>query len=64
MVVKLQIIESFSNTASPLRIMVVTVAFGMGVDIPDVQKIVPIYVQETRRGGRDGKLTVALLLTQ
>ena len=44
--------------------MVVTVAFGIGVDIPDVRKIVSIYVQETRRGGRDGKLTVALLFTQ
>ena len=69
--VKIQIIESFGNTASPLRIVIATVAFGMGVDIPDVQKIIHCgapddlasYIQETGRGGRDGKLTVALLLT-
>lgn len=69
--VKSQIIESFNKTTSPLRIVVATVAFAMGVDTPDVRKIIHYgapsdmlsYIQETGRGGRDGKLTVAVLLS-
>ena len=45
--------------------------FGMGVDTPDVRKIIHLgfpgdispYIQETGLGGRDGKLTTAMLLT-
>ena len=68
--VKAQIIESFSSLSSPLRIVCATIAFGMGVDTPDVRKIIHFgapndlhsYIQETGRGGRDGKATLALLL--
>lgn len=68
--VKTQIITSFSKS-SPLRIVCATVAFGMGLDCPDVRQIVHLgppddiesYIQETGRGGRDGKPSLALLLS-
>ncbi|XP_065892835.1 uncharacterized protein [Dysidea avara] len=66
--VKQQIIKSFRNPSAPLRIVCATIAFGMGIDTPDVHRIIHFgapshlhsYIQET---GRDGKLTVATLLT-
>ena len=68
--VKTQIVECFSSLSSPLRIVCATVAFGMGVDTPDVRQVIHYgapndlhsYIQETGRGGRDGKLTIAKLL--
>ena len=53
-----------------LRIVCATFIFGMRVDTPGVHKIIhlgapsdiPVYIQETGRGGRDGKLTTAVLL--
>ena len=42
-----------------------TVAFGMGIDCPDVYWVVPddaeLYVQESGLAGRDGKLSYALI---
>ena len=63
------IIEKFT-APSQLRVVVGTVAFGMGIDCPDVQQIIHIgmpdnlaeHIQETGRSGRDDKLFLATLL--
>lgn len=64
--VKDQVLELFTSPSS-LRVVVATIAFGMGVDCPDVRQIihwgvpedVETYVQET--AGRDGFLSCAVL---
>ena len=66
--VKEQNSASFSKP-SKLRILIATVAFGMGVNSPDVHRIIhcgppndiEMYVQEVGRGGRDGAATIAKL---
>ena len=67
--VKNQIIASFTSD-SCLRVVCATVAFGMGVNCPDIRQVVHLgppddvesYVQETGRAGRDGLPCLALLL--
>ncbi len=54
-----------------VRVMVATNAFGMGIDKPDVRLVVHMdvpdsleaYFQEAGRGGRDGEVAYAVLLT-
>ena len=66
---KSEILKLF-KTNSCLRVVVSTIAFGMGVDCPDIRQIVHVglpddvssYIQETGRAGRDGLLSIATLL--
>ena len=67
--VKDEIIKSFMQPNSHLKIVIATVAFGMGIDCPNIHRIiyfgppsnVECYIQETERNGRDGLLTNAIL---
>lgn len=67
--VKSTIMTQFT-TKSPLRIVIATVAFGMGIDCADVRKVIhwgvpddtEMYVQESGRAGRDGQISCALLV--
>lgn len=66
---KSQILHFFKSDGN-LRIVVATVAFGMGVDCPNVRQIIHVglpddicsYVQETGRAGRDVLASMATLL--
>ena len=68
-VVKDNIIKQFTSP-SQLRVVISTVAFGMGIDCPDVESVIHLgppedlesYIQETGRGGRDGRKAYATLL--
>ena len=67
--VKESILESFCKPDGKLRVVVATVAFGMGLDCPNVRRVVhwgpssdiEQYVQETGRAGRDGLPSTATL---
>lgn len=68
--VKKKILEQFTSPSSPLRVVIATVAFGMGINCPDVRQIIhwgapedsEMYIQESGRAGRDGVFSCALLL--
>ena len=55
---------------SHLRIVIATIAFGMGVVLPDVRQVIHVsspddiesFIQETGRAGRDGLPSLAVLL--
>ena len=63
------IVASFSKPQSRLRVVIATVAFGMGIDCPNVRQVIhwgppsdlEMYIQETGRAGRDGQLSFASL---
>jgi superfamily II DNA helicase RecQ len=63
-----RILQSFKSDHSELKCLFSTVAFGMGVQIPNVELIVHwgvpksvlSYWQEVGRGGRDGRAAYAV----
>ena len=67
--VKDQILAQFTSSSS-LRVVIATIAFGMGINCPDVRQIIhwvipddaKMYMQQTGRAVRYGKLSCALLL--
>lgn len=67
--VKDRILQAFSNPNRILRIVVATVAFGVGLDCPNVRRVIhwgassdiEAYLQETGRAGKDGQPSEALL---
>ena len=60
---KVNAIHSWCPSDSTVQVMVCTTAFGMGVDVPDIELVTRIgcpssleeLVQEFGRGGRDGR---------
>ncbi len=66
---KKTILAAFQPTDGTCHILFSTIAFGMGVDIPDVRTIIHYgpcsdiesYFQESSRAGRDGKESRAML---
>ena len=64
--VKNAILQSFCCTNGNLRVVVATVAFGMGLDCPKVRQVIhwgpsSQYIQETGRARRDGLPAQAIL---
>ena len=53
-----QILSAFSDPSSPLRIVIATIAFGVGINYLDIDKIIhygpphdmDMYIQENRSG--------------
>ena len=69
---KAAISQSFQVKNSSLRVLVATIAFGVGVDCKGVYRVIHFgpsknieaYIQETGRAGRNGKQSVALVVYQ
>jgi superfamily II DNA helicase RecQ len=67
---KQNILESFQSENGTIRLLIATIAFGMGVDCKGVNRVihfgpsknVEAYVQETGRAGRDGRQSIAYVL--
>ena len=67
--VKKTIVELFCKPSSHLHIVVAMIAFGTGLNYPNVRRIIhrdpsediESYIQETGRAGRDGKDAEAIM---
>jgi superfamily II DNA helicase RecQ len=67
---KENILKSFSVECGAIRLLIATIAFGMGVDCKGVKRVIhfgPLkniesYAQETGRAGRDGSQSIVFLL--
>lgn len=67
--VKTNIIRNFTSPNGHCRVVIGTIAFGLGLDSPNVRKVIhwgpsadiESYVQESGRVGRDGLPAVAIL---
>ena len=59
------IVSNFVNLDGKLRVVIANIAFGMGIDCPNIMPVVhwgpSETVQEVGRAGRDGQPTCALL---
>lgn len=64
------VLEAFQQANSSVRIVFATIAFGMGLDIPDIQQVLHLgpsseiedYAQEVGRGGRNGQPCKAVII--
>lgn len=68
--VKQKILTSFAEENGGIRVLIATIAFGMGIDCKAVRQVIHFgpskniesYAQETGRAGRDGSHSRAFLL--
>ena len=66
----LEVILRQFTTPSCLRVVIVTIAFGLGVNCPDIRRVIHFgvpedietYVQQVGRAGCDGKASYCILL--